>query len=159
MGERKRVALIAHDNCKGDLLDWARSNRGTLGVHELFATGTTGTLLASELGLTVTRFLSGPLGGDQQVGAAIVEGRLDFVIFFWDPLEPHPHDVDVKALLRITVVYNIPIACNRSTADFLLSSPLMHRRYERRFADGNPRRVPSSAEPRSPYATSTSPRG
>jgi methylglyoxal synthase len=135
MGERKRVALIAHDNCKVDLLDWARFNRGTLGVHELFATGTTGALLASELGLKVTRFLSGPLGGDQQVGAAIVEGRLDFVIFFWDPLEPHPHDVDVKALLRIAVVYNIPIACNRSTADFLLSSPLMHRRYERRFDD------------------------
>jgi methylglyoxal synthase len=138
MGERKRVALIAHDNCKEDLLDWARFNRGTLGVHELFATGTTGALLASELGLKVTRFLSGPLGGDQQVGAAIVEGRLDFVIFFWDPLEPHPHDVDVKALLRIAVVYNIPIACNRSTADFLLSSPLMHRRYERRFDDRHP---------------------
>ena len=138
MGERKRVALIAHDNCKGDLLDWARFNQGTLGVHDLFATGTTGALLASELGLTVTRFLSGPLGGDQQVGAAIVEGRLDFVIFFWDPLEPHPHDVDVKALLRIAVVYNIPIACNRSTADFLLSSPLMHRPYERRFDDRRP---------------------
>ncbi len=138
MGERKRVALIAHDNCKGDLLDWARFNQGTLGVHELYATGTIGGLLASELGLEVTRFLSGPLGGDQQVGAAIVEGRLDFVIFFWDPLEPHPHDVDVKALLRIAVVYNIPIACNRSTADFLLSSPLMHRRYERRFDDRQP---------------------
>ena len=138
MGERKRVALIAHDNCKADLLDWARFNQGTLGVHELYATGTTGALLASELGLKVTRFLSGPLGGDQQVGAAIVEGRLDFVIFFWDPLEPHPHDVDVKALLRIAVVYNIPIACNRSTADFLLSSPLMHRRYERRFDDRPP---------------------
>ena len=135
MGERKRVALIAHDNCKGDLLDWARFNQGTLSVHELFATGTTGALLSSELGLEVKRFLSGPLGGDQQVGAAIVEGRLDFVIFFWDPLEPHPHDVDVKALLRIAVVYNITIACNRSTADFLLSSPLMHRRYERRFDD------------------------
>jgi methylglyoxal synthase len=141
MGERKRVALIAHDNCKMDLLDWARFNRGTLGVHELFATGTTGALLASELELTVTRFLSGPLGGDQQVGAAIVEERLDFVIFFWDPLEPHPHDVDVKALLRIAVVYNIPIACNRSTADFLLSSPLMHRRYERRFGERHPARA------------------
>src|SRR5258705_12797801 len=138
MGERKRVALIAHDNCKGDLLDWARFNQGTLSVHELFATGTTGALLASELGLKVARFLSGPLGGDQQVGAAIVEGRLDFVIFFWDPLEPHPHDVDVKALLRIAVVYNIPIACNRPTADFLLSSPLMHRRYERRVDDRQP---------------------
>ena len=131
MGERKRVALIAHDHCKADLLDWARFNRGTLGQHELFATGTTGALITGELGLPVTRFLSGPLGGDQQIGAAIVEGRIDFVIFFWDPLEPQPHDVDVKALLRIAVVYNVPIACNRSTADFLLSSPLMHRRYER----------------------------
>jgi methylglyoxal synthase len=133
MTERKRVALIAHDNCKLDLLDWARYNRGTLAHHELFATGTTGTLIASDLGLPVTRFLSGPLGGDQQIGAGIVEGRIDFVIFFWDPLEPHPHDVDVKALLRIAVVYNVPIACNRSTADFLLSSPLMQRRYERRL--------------------------
>jgi methylglyoxal synthase len=133
MAERKRLALIAHDNCKLDLLDWARFNRGTLAHHELFATGTTGALLASDLGLTVARFLSGPLGGDQQIGAAIVEGRIDFVIFFWDPLEPHPHDVDLKALLRIAVVYNVPIACNRSTADFLLSSPLMQRRYERRL--------------------------
>src|SRR5262245_16350757 len=131
MPDRKRLALIAHDNRKSDLLDWARYNRGTLSRHELFATGTTGMLLGRELDLPVTRFLSGPLGGDQQVGAAIVEGRLDFVIFFWDPLEPQPHDVDVKALLRIAVVYNIPIACNRSTADFLLSSPLMDRRYER----------------------------
>ena len=132
MRERKRIALIAHDHCKGELLDWARYNRGTLGRHDLHATGTTGALLASELGLSVARFASGPLGGDQQVGAAIVEGRLDFVIFFWDPLQPQPHDVDVKALLRIAVVYNIPIACNRSTADFLLSSPLMDEHYERR---------------------------
>ena len=131
MASRKRVALIANDNCKADLLEWARYNRGTLGVHELYATGTTGSLLASELGLSITRFLSGPLGGDQQVGAGIVEGRIDFVIFFWDPLEPQPHDVDVKALLRIAVVHNVPIACNRATADFLLSSPLMHRDYER----------------------------
>ncbi len=140
MRKRKRVALIAHDHCKHELLDWARFNRGTLGDHDLYATGTTGALLASELGLSVTRFLSGPLGGDQQVGAAIVEGRLDFVIFFWDPLEPQPHDVDVKALLRIAVVYNIPIACNRSTADFLLSSPLMEEAYERRLTAGLPDR-------------------
>ena len=132
MKASKRIALIAHDNCKADLVDWARYNRGTLGRHELFATGTTGGLLARELGLEVTPYLSGPLGGDQQVGAAIAEGRLDFVIFFWDPLEPHPHDVDVKALLRIAVVYNVPIACNRSTADFVLSSPLMNREYEAR---------------------------
>jgi methylglyoxal synthase len=134
MGPTKRVALIAHDNCKGELLEWARYNRGTLSRHELFATGTTGRLLSTELGLAITRFLSGPLGGDQQVGAAIVEGRIDFVIFFWDPLEPQPHDVDVKALLRIAVVHNVPIACNRATADFLLSSPLMNRDYERLVA-------------------------
>lgn len=127
---RRRIALIAHDNCKADLVDWARYNKNTLSEHELFATGTTGALLASELALDVTRFLSGPLGGDQQVGAAIVEGRIDLVVFFWDPLQPHPHDVDVKALLRIAVVYNVPIACNRSTADFILSSPLMSGPYE-----------------------------
>ena len=130
METRKRIALIAHDNCKDTLIDWARYNRGTLGRHELFATGTTGALLVAELGLAITPFLSGPLGGDQQVGAAIAEGRIDFVIFFWDPLAPHPHDVDVKALLRIAVVYNVPIACNRSTADFILSSPLLERVYE-----------------------------
>ncbi len=112
-------------------LEWACYNRGTLAQHDLFATGTTGARLADELGLTITRFLSGPLGGDQQVDAGIVEGRIDFVIFFWDPLEPHPHDVDVNALLRVAVVYNVPIACNRATADFLLSSPLMRDRSER----------------------------
>ena len=131
MEVRKRVALIAHDHCKSELLEWARYNRDTLMHHELYGTGTTGALLMTELGLSVTRFLSGPLGGDQQVGAAIVDGRVDFVIFFWDPLEPQPHDVDVKALLRVAVVHNVPIACNRSTADFLLSSPLMHREYAR----------------------------
>ena len=101
MPRRKQLALIAHDNRKADMLEWAQYNRGTLAQHELHATGTTGAKLAAELGLPVHRFLSGPLGGDQQVGAAIAEGRIDFVIFFWDPLEPHPHDVDVKALLRI----------------------------------------------------------
>jgi methylglyoxal synthase len=130
MTSRKRIALIAHDNCKADLVDWALYNRDTLRDHALFATGTTGALLGSELGLDVQCFRSGPLGGDQQVGAAIVEGRIDFVIFFWDPLQPHPHDVDVKALLRIAVVYNVPIACNRSSADFMLSSPLMHAAYQ-----------------------------
>jgi methylglyoxal synthase len=139
MGRRKRIALIAHDNCKLDLLEWARYNVGTLSRHELFATGTTGALLSSELGLEVSRFLSGPLGGDQQVGAAVAEGRLDFVLFFWDPLEPQPHDVDVKALLRIAVVYNVPVACNRATADFVLSSPLMDVEYERLVADHSPR--------------------
>ena len=129
MARRKHIALIAHDNRKTDMLDWARYNRDTLAQHELHATGTTGALIADELDLPVHRFLSGPLGGDQQIGAAIAEGRIDFVIFFWDPLEPHPHDVDVKALLRIAVVYNVPIACNRATADFVLSSPLLAEEY------------------------------
>jgi methylglyoxal synthase len=131
MHQKKRIAIIAHDNRKIDLLEWARYNRGTLSRHELFATRTTGDLLESELELEVNLYLSGPLGGDQQVGAGIAEGRIDFVIFFWDPLEPHPHDVDVKALLRIAVVYNVPIACNRATADFMLSSPIMEEEYER----------------------------
>jgi methylglyoxal synthase len=132
---RKNIALIAHDNLKRDLLEWATYNRGTLGRHDLFGTGTTGGMLNAELGLTVHRFRSGPLGGDQQVGAGVAEGRIDFIIFFWDPLAPHPHDVDVKALLRVAVVYNVPIACNRATADFLLSSPLMDEEYERRLPD------------------------
>lgn len=135
MGRRKRIALIAHDNKKPDLLEWARFNKGSLVKHELYATGTTGKILAEELGLEVTRFRSGPLGGDQQVGARITEGKIDFAIFFWDPLEPHPHDVDVKALLRIAVVYNIPIACNRASADFMISSPLMSEEYERIVID------------------------
>jgi methylglyoxal synthase len=135
MPRRKQVALIAHDNRKADLLDWARYNRGTLSQHELHATGTTGALIGDALDLEVHRLLSGPLGGDQQIGAAIAEGRIDFVIFFWDPLEPHPHDVDVKALLRIAVVYNVPIACNRATADFVLSSPLMQEEYSRLAVD------------------------
>jgi len=138
---RKRIALIAHDNRKADMLEWARYNRDTLAQHELFATGTTGALLADELDLAIHRFLSGPLGGDQQVGAAIAEGRVDLVIFFWDPLEPHPHDVDVKALLRIAVVYDVPIACNRATADFVLSSPLMSVQYPR------PATLPGAAAP------------
>jgi methylglyoxal synthase len=131
MPSRKRIALIAHDNCKAEMLEWAEFNRDTLATHELHATGTTGALLADELGLTVQRFLSGPLGGDQQVGAAIAEGRIDFLVFFWDPLEPQPHDVDVKALLRIAVVCNVPTACNRATADFILSSPLTREEYRR----------------------------
>ena len=132
---RKRIALIAHDNLKKDLLEWATYNRGTLSRHDLFGTGTTGGMLSAELELTVHRFRSGPLGGDQQVGAGVAEGRIDFIIFFWDPLAPHSHDVDVKALLRLAVVYNVPIACNRATADFLLSSPLMDEEYERRLPD------------------------
>lgn len=130
MGPRKRVALVAHDNCKKDLIEWARYNRGSLSRHELFGTGTSGGLVAKELGLEVTRLLSGPLGGDQQIGALIAQGGLDVLVFFWDPLEPLPHDPDVKALLRIAVLYNIPTACNRSTADFLVSSPIMDQEYE-----------------------------
>jgi methylglyoxal synthase len=132
MGSSKQIALIAHDHRKADLFDWSRVNRTTLCQHELFATGTTGQLLADELDLPVNRYLSGPLGGDQQVGAAIADGRIDLVIFFSDPLAAHPHDVDVKALLRIAVLYDIPIACNRASADFMLSSPLMISAYARR---------------------------
>jgi methylglyoxal synthase len=135
MGERKRIALVAHDNRKQDLLEWARFNRGSLSKHELYATGTTGKMIAEKLDLEVTCLLSGPLGGDQQVGAMISEGVLDFMIFFWDPLEPQPHDPDVKALLRIAVLYNIPTACNRSTADFVISSPLMSEDYDRMQTD------------------------
>jgi methylglyoxal synthase len=134
-GLRKHIALIAHDNRKRDLIEWARFNRDLLAAHDLSATGTTGALLARELDLEITRVRSGPLGGDQQVGALIAEGGLDLLIFFWDPLAPHPHDVDVKALLRIAVVYNIPVACNRASADFLISSPLMSEPYVRRMAD------------------------
>ncbi len=135
MNERKKIALIAHDNKKNDLLEWARYNKGSLSKHELYATGTTGQLIIDELGLDIHKFKSGPLGGDQQVGAQIVEGKIDFLIFFWDPLEQQPHDVDVKALLRIAVVYNIPTACNRSSADFMISSHLMSEEYDRVIAD------------------------
>jgi methylglyoxal synthase len=135
MESRKRIALVAHDNKKRDLLEWARFNSDLLARHELFATGTTGALLEEVLKTPVVKLQSGPLGGDQQVGAKIAEGRIDFVIFFWDPLEPHPHDPDVKALLRIAVVWNIPVACNRASADFMISSPLMSSSYERLLPD------------------------
>ncbi len=132
---KKRIALIAHDNKKEDMLEWAKFNSGTLGRHELYATGTTGTLIEKELGLDVCILESGPLGGDQQIGARIAEGKIDFLIFFWDPLEPMPHDPDVKALLRLAALWNIPIACNRSSADFIISSPLMNKDYERILPD------------------------
>lgn len=132
---KKRIALIAHDHKKEDMLQWAKFNVGTLKEHELFATGTTGKLLEKELGLDITIFESGPLGGDQQIGSRISEGKIDFLIFFWDPLAQLPHDPDVKALLRMAVVWNIPIANNRSTADFLISSPLMCQDYPRILPD------------------------
>ncbi|MGD0656865.1 MAG: methylglyoxal synthase [Syntrophorhabdales bacterium] len=133
--ETKRIALVAHDNKKGDLLEWARFNRDLLAEHQVCSTGTTGALLERELGIPVIKLQSGPLGGDQQIGAKIAEGEIDFLIFFWDPLEPHPHDPDVKALLRIAVVWNVPIACNRASADFMVSSPLMASSYERNLPD------------------------
>jgi methylglyoxal synthase len=121
---RRQIALVAHDNKKADLIEWATFNRGTLSEHDLVATGTTGSLLRDQVGLNVKRLHSGPLGGDMQLGALICEGQIDLLVFFWDPLEPQPHDPDVRALLRIAVVYNTPTASNRSTADYLISSPL-----------------------------------
>src|SRR3990172_6586816 len=122
MDRDKKIALVAHDNKKRDLIEWARFNRDLLAHHEVFATGTTGKVLERELEIEVTKLQSGPLGGDQQIGARIVNGEIDFLIFFWDPLEPLPHDPDVKALLRMAVVWNIPIACNRVSVDFMQRS-------------------------------------
>ncbi|TKJ24143.1 MAG: methylglyoxal synthase [Promethearchaeota archaeon Loki_b32] len=135
MKKKKNIALIAHDERKQDLIEWADYNKGTLSQHNLFGTGTTGSLIARETKLKVKTFKSGPLGGDQQIGAMITEGEIDFLIFFWDPLESHPHDPDVKALLRIAVVWNIPIACNRTSADFMVSSHLMSEDYNRIVID------------------------
>ncbi len=135
MKEKKNIALVAHDHRKRDLLDWAEFNREILSHHNLFGTGTTGAMVADRLQLPVFTFKSGPLGGDLQIGTAIIENKIDLMIFFWDPLLAQPHDVDVKALQRISVVYNIPLACNRSTADFMISSPLMQSKYERFLVD------------------------
>jgi methylglyoxal synthase len=140
LGHRKHIALVAHDNMKQDLLEWARWNRSLLIEHELYATGTTGKLLEEVLGVPVNKFQSGPLGGDQQIGAKISEGVIDFMIFFWDPLTEQPHDADVKVLLRIGVVWNIPAACNRASADFMISSTLMTGEYERLVTNYQPYR-------------------
>ncbi|MCA9735724.1 MAG: methylglyoxal synthase [Deferribacteres bacterium] len=140
MNIQKNVALVAHDNRKNDLVEWVEWNDEILAGHNLICTGTTGMILQKafdkkfengEIKMTpkIKRLKSGPLGGDQQLGSMIVDGQIDCMIFFWDPMQPHPHDVDVKALLRIAVLYNLPIACNRSTADFMISSPLMQGEY------------------------------
>ena len=135
LSSRKNIALVAHDNKKNELIEWAFYNRSTLTKHKLYATGTTGIMLEKAIDQPIIKFLSGPLGGDQQVGASIAEGKLDVLIFFWDPMEAQPHDPDIKALLRVAATWNIPVACNRATADFLLTSPLMHEEYEAILTD------------------------
>ena len=135
MWEKKRIALVAHTNKKQNLLDWARFNRALLEQHELYSTATTGQMLEQELGLQIIKLRSGPLGGDQQIGAKISEGSLDLLVFFWDPLETQPHSSDVQALLRIAMVWNVPVACNRASADFMITSPLMTDEYERLVPD------------------------
>ena len=145
MNESKNIALVAHDNRKKDLVEWVEFNYKTLLGHQLICTGTTGRLIEEtikkklehreEIEKEIIKLKSGPLGGDQQLGAMISEGKIDLLIFFWDPMQPQPHDVDVKALLRITVVYNIPTACNRSTADFLISSHLLKEKYHPQLVD------------------------
>ena len=135
MKKNKKIALVAHDNKKQDLVEWARFNQNLLAHHEVCATGTTGELLEHTLGIKIKKLQSGPLGGDQQIGAMIVNNEIDFLIFFWDPLEPMPHDPDVKAILRIAAVWNIPMACDRASADFMISSPLMDSEYNRLVPD------------------------
>lgn len=155
MGLDKKIALVAHDNKKRELIEWAKFNRDLLAHHKVFATGTTGILLEKELGFPIAKLQSGPLGGDQQIGARIVDGEIDFLIFFWDPLEQQPHDPDVKALLRMAVVWNIPTACDRATADFVISSPLMDKEYERLIPDYDvyrKRKVPGVEAPPLPIA-------
>lgn len=135
MQKKKNIALVAHDHRKQDLLSWVQQNKTELSEHNLYGTGTTAKLLKNETSLEITPFLSGPLGGDQQIGSRIVEGEIDFMVFFWDPLSAQPHDPDVKALLRIAVLYDIPIAMNQSTADFIISSKHMRETYNRKLVD------------------------
>lgn len=135
MEPNKKIALVAHDNKKRELVEWSKFNRDLLAHHKVFATGTTGLLLERELGFPIQKLQSGPLGGDQQIGARIVDNEIDFLIFFWDPLEQQAHDPDVKALLRMAVVWNIPFACDRASADFIISSPLMDKPYDRLIPD------------------------
>ncbi len=135
MGERKKIALVAHDNKKDDMVGWALANRDSLISHTLYATGTTGAVLQEVVDLEIIKLQSGPLGGDQQIGARIAEGEIDFLIFFWDPLEAQPHDPDVRALLRMAAVWNIPVATTLASADFMITSPLMVAEYTRRLTD------------------------
>jgi methylglyoxal synthase len=137
LSARKRIALIAHDHKKEEMSQWAIFNKTVLARHELFATGTTGKMVEEALDRPVKKFLSGPLGGDQQIGSMIATGDIDIVIFFWDPMEAQPHDTDVKALLRLCAVWNIPMACDRSTADFIITSPFMHEEYDAIIPDYN----------------------
>lgn len=135
LGAIKNIALVAHDNKKLDMVNWCQSHKSQLSLHKLYATGTTGMIIERETGLEINKLISGPLGGDQQVGALITEGKVDVLIFFWDPFEPLPHDPDVKALLRIAAVWNIPIACNQMSADFMIASPLFNTDSERSIPD------------------------
>ncbi len=135
MPATRKIALVAHDNMKQPLLKWAEKHFDMLKPHELYATGTTGTVLASELELNITKLISGPMGGDQQIGAMIAEGKIDTLFFFWDPLEAQPHDPDIKALLRLAAVWNIPVACNTATADMIITSSLFDTPFSRTTPD------------------------